>query len=214
MRHGSSERLPRHPHETAFAAIVLTGGYVEAGDTGRHGLTPGDVLMHRAWESHLDRFGRGGAEVLILPIQERDIGAQTGRVADPDALARLAEGDPVAASRHLFLAFEAKTASPDDWPDLLASALCSDPDLSLGHWADGQGLHLGSLSRGFRQVFAVTPSAYRVIQRTRRAVNAVRRSDAPLHRIAQDCGFADQAHMSRAIRGMTRSTPSALRKLS
>jgi AraC-like DNA-binding protein len=41
----------------------------------------------------------------------------------------------------------------------------------------------------------------------------VRASAEPLSLIAQDCGFADQAHMSRAIRGLVRTTPAALRRL-
>jgi AraC-like DNA-binding protein len=75
--------------------------------------------------------------------------------------------------------------------------------LLLGAWAAAHGLHIGTLSRGFGQVFSITPSAYRLIQRTRRAVRAARRTTDPLHRIAQDCGFVDQAHMTRAVRCMT-----------
>jgi AraC-like DNA-binding protein len=211
MRHPPCEHLSRHPHETAFAAIVLSGGYVESGDTGRHELAPGDVLLHRAWESHLDRFSARGADVLILPIDDQDAGVVAGRVADPDRIARIAEDDVVAAAHELIAAVQSIVVPINDWPDLLADALSADPDLSLSRWAEAHGLHLGSLSRGFRQVFSVTPSAFRLIQRTRRAVEAVRRTDDPLHWIAQDCGFADQAHMSRAIRRMMRSTPSVLR---
>jgi AraC-like DNA-binding protein len=60
-----------------------------------------------------------------------------------------------------------KPARLSDWPDLLAQALMADPQLCLGDWASRRGLHLGSVSRGFRQVFGVAPVAYRLIQRTR-----------------------------------------------
>jgi AraC-like DNA-binding protein len=212
MRHAPCERLSRHPHEEAFAAVVLSGGYVEAGDTGRHALEPGDVVLHRAWESHLDRFDRRGAEVLLLAIGDLGGPAFLGRVEDPDALARSAERDPTSAAHRLLADLKPKAATVTDWPDLLSQALGSDPGLCLGDWAAAYGLHPGSVSRGFRQVFGITPAGFRVVQRTRRAVEAVRGTRQPLHQIAQECGFADQAHMSRAIRRMARTTPLALRR--
>jgi AraC-like DNA-binding protein len=211
MRHGPRETLPRHPHDTSFAAVVLSGGYVEAGDTGRHWMEPGDVLLHQTWESHLDRFDSRGAEVLVLAIADCEVGPPLGRAADPDTLARLAECDPAEASRRLMADLSPRAPSLQDWPDQLAQALRAEPAVALAAWARTHGLHLGSLSRGFRQVFGVTPQAYRLTQRTRRAISAVRGSTTPLSLIAQDAGFADQAHMSRAIRTLAHTTPGALR---
>jgi AraC-like DNA-binding protein len=217
MRHAPRETLSRHLHDHAFAAVVLAGSYVEAGDTGRHWMEAGDVLLHRAWESHLDRFGRRGAEVLVLEIDDRDVCGEdmcllNGRVADPDALVRLAERDPAQAARRMLAELKPKPDRPADWPDQLALALNEDPALSLGAWAHERGLHLGSVSRGFRQVFGTTPVAFRLVQRTRRAIEALRGSVEPLSLVAQDCGFADQAHMSRAIQRLARTTPAALRR--
>jgi AraC-like DNA-binding protein len=191
---------------------VLSGGYVEAGDTGRHRVEAGDVLLHQAWESHLDCFDDRGAEVLVLPIADEDAAPLIGRIADPDAIARLAECDRAAASGRLLAALSPRARTHADWPDLLAQALCDDPELSLSVWADQAGLHPGSVSRGFRQVFGMTPVAFRLIQRTRQALTAVRASTAPLSAIAHACGFADQAHMSRSIRRLANTTPKALRQ--
>lgn len=214
LRHAAGETLARHLHEHAFAAVVLSGGYVEAGDTGRHRVTAGDVLLHRAWEGHRDDFDSGGAEVLVLEIADADFRFVRGRVADPDALARAAETDRDLASRWMLAELQPHRAGDGDgdWPDLLARALNADPGLRLGAWASGYGLHLGSVSRGFRQVFGMTPAAYRLAQRTRRAIAAVRAGAAPLSAVALDCGFADQAHMSRAIRSFAGVTPGALRR--
>ncbi|HEY3949772.1 helix-turn-helix domain-containing protein [Phenylobacterium sp.] len=212
MRHAPRETLARHLHDHAFAAVVLCGGYVEAGDTGRHWMEAGDVLLHQAWESHLDRFGRRGAEVLVLEIDDAAASRLSGRIADPDALVRLAERDRAEAARLMLAELGPKPSRPADWPDLLAQALNDDPALCLGAWADARGLRLGSVSRGFRQVFGMAPVGYRLVQRTRRAIAAVRATAEPLSFIAQDCGFADQAHMSRAIRRLARTTPAALRK--
>ena len=213
MRHPPRQELPRHPHDHGFAALVLSGGYVEAGDTGRHWMEAGDVLLHQAWESHLDRFDGRGAEVLVLDIDDAEAAPLVGRVADPDAVARLAERDRAEAAHLLLSTLTPRAAACADWPDLLAHALRADPALPLTPWARARGLHLGSLSRGFRQVFGVAPVAYRLIQRTRRAMDAVRNTAEPLSLVAVDSGFADQAHMSRAIRSLANTTPRALRRL-
>jgi AraC-like DNA-binding protein len=212
MRHPARQELARHPHGHGFAALVLSGGYVEAGDTGRHLMAAGEVLFHRSWESHLDRFDRRGAEVLVLPIAAQGAAPLAARVRDADAVARLAERDREAAARLLLADLSPKPFVSEDWPDLLARAMCADPSLSLGGWAAACGLHVGSLSRGFRQVFGLTPVAYRLAQRTRRAINAVLGTPDPLSQIAADCGFADQAHMSRSIGRLAQITPAALRR--
>lgn len=211
-RHAPREQLTRHLHEHAFAAVVLSGGYVEAGDTGRHWMEPGDVLLHQAWEGHLDRFGGRGAEVLVLDIADTDAERLCGRVADADVIARLAETDRAEAAWRMLADLSPKPPASVDWPDELARALNEDPALCLGAWASERGLHAGSVSRGFRQVFGVTPAGYRLVQRTRRAIAALRRSPESLSFVAQDCGFADQAHMSRAIQRLAGTTPTALRR--
>jgi AraC-like DNA-binding protein len=212
MRHGPGEDLARHRHREAFAAVVLSGGYVEAGDTGRHRVEAGDVVLHRAFESHLDRFGRPGAEVLVLPLSDDWRGPVLGRIADPDLLARLAERDAGEAEAALVGALRPTDPVAADWPDLLADALSRDPGLCLAAWADSAGLHLGSLSRGFRQLYGVTPAGFRLVQRTHRALDALLNGQAALSQVAQASGFADQAHMSRAVAALTDATPAALRR--
>jgi hypothetical protein len=60
--------LGRHVHEKAYAALVLSGGYEEAGDRGRFQVKAGDVIFHEPFEAHLDRFSEKGAAVLNIPI--------------------------------------------------------------------------------------------------------------------------------------------------
>ena len=211
-RHQPCEDLDRHRHDYAFVAVVLAGGYVEAGDTGRHRVEPGDALFHRAFEHHLDRFDARGAEVLVLPLAREWQGPTRGRVADPDALARCAERDGAEAGQRLMETLTAAAPAPIDWPDLLARDLRGDPSLCLGDWARARGLHLASLSRGFRQLYGVTPQGFRLAQRVHRAIEALARSPEPLGALALDCGFADQAHMTRAVASLTGVTPAALRR--
>jgi AraC-like DNA-binding protein len=211
MRHRGSETLHRHLHEQPFAAIVLAGGYVEAGDTGRHCVSAGDVIVHGAFERHLDRFDPSGADVLVLPLNGRRRGPVRGRVADPDAIARLAESDLIAAQHRLDRDIVALATNGTDWPDLLAADLLDAPDLSLAKWAEQHGLHPASLSRGFRQQFEVTPAQFRLIARTRRAIDRVIETGTALAAVAAAEGFADQAHMTRSIMRQTGRSPRALR---
>jgi AraC-like DNA-binding protein len=207
---GSVKR--RHRHERGYVAVVLGGSYVEAGDEGRRRLGPGDALVHRDFDGHLDFIGRDGAEVLNLPLpadRSLPIGV---RVADPDAVARMAEADPAAASAMLDTAEEFPPLQ-DDWPDLLAIALRAT-DLRIAEWAAATGLAPATVSRGFRAVFGLSPARYRAEMRARRAFAALTAGKLPLAELALASGFADQAHLSRAITDLTGAPPSAWRRTS
>jgi len=203
--------LGRHLHRHAFAAVVLSGAYVEAGDSGLHRVVPGDVLFHGAHERHLDRFGHRGSDVLVLPLSETWQGVAHARVADPDRIVRLAEHHVGRAVAELLHALVPATPTNNDWPALLARALLDDPDLSLQRWSEAYGLHRGSMSRGFRRVFELSPRSFRVHARAHAALRLVRGTAMSGASIAHACGFADQAHMSRALRAMTGLPPSQLR---
>jgi AraC family transcriptional regulator len=67
-------------------------------------------------------------------------------------------------------------------------------------------------SRAFRSTFGQSPHAYIIGQRILRAKELMLTTGAPLAEIALDCGFADQAHLSRLFRQMVGSSPSAWRR--
>jgi AraC-like DNA-binding protein len=211
--HAPHEVLARHQHAHGFAAFVLTGRYCEAGDTGCHRVGPGDVLVHAPFESHVDRFEARGAEVLVVPLADGWGGPVLGRIEDADAVVRVAERDPREAAALIAERITARSSVPGDWPDLLARALRSDPALSIAAWAAARGLHPGSVSRGFREVFGIAPARFRLVARAHTAVQSLRRTRVPLCDVAQDCGFADQAHMTRAVRALTALPPGQLRCL-
>lgn len=198
-RHGRHEHLGRHLHSRPYAAVVLEGAYVEAGDTGRHRVNAGEVIRHEAFESHLNRFEVQRAEVLVLAFDWREA-AVIGRVRDPDGIARLAEYDPTQAAGSLMEQFLPLARQADDWPDRLAAALIETPALSLREWASGQGLHPGSLSRGFHQQFGITPAEFRCIAKFHRARALLAGGHRRLAEIAIEAGFSDQPHMARELK--------------
>ena len=205
-------RIQRHRHDLAYAAVVLSGSYEECGSQGRFRVGAGDVLLHDAFDAHLNRFQRNGAQVLNLVVADFAPGFGVGYAGDPDVIARTAERDPVEAGALLRERFRETKRDPEDWPDILAHDLLSNPSCRLDSWARKRGLAAETLSRGFNKVFGVTPASFRMEVRARRAFALITRSDLPLASIAATTGFADQAHMSRATRALTGSPPCTWRR--
>jgi AraC-like DNA-binding protein len=211
QRYAPSHCLERHCHYAAYATVILGGSYLEAGDEGRHTVQVGNALVHRAFESHLNFFSAGGADVLIIPMPSAVRLPVHGRVRDADALVRIAERSPAEAWSAFAEAFEADGSGHDDWPDLLARKLREQPDTHLGEWAEATGLRAESISRGFCRAYGISPKAYRAQVRARAAWEAIRGSSLALGWLATELGFADQAHMSRAVKSLTGHRPQTWR---
>ncbi len=207
-RWAGNVRMPRHRHAHPYAAIVLSGGYEECGSGGRFRVGPGDVLLHGPFSVHLDRFMPKGAEIFNLLLHDTpSFRCGVGRIADPDAIVRSAETDPVGAEAALIANLREVVQRDTEWPDLLASDLLKDPELRLDAWASDHGLAAETLSRKFGKLFGITPAGFRTESRARRAFDCIVQSDAALAEIALRSGHADQPHMTRAIKTLTGVTP-------
>ncbi|WP_043820590.1 helix-turn-helix transcriptional regulator, partial [Rubrivivax gelatinosus] len=68
-----------------------------------------------------------------------------------------------------------------------------------------------TLSRGFAAAYGVTPARYRADLRLARALERLTGPE-PLVQLALALGYADQAHLSRAVRAATGMTPRQLRQ--
>jgi AraC-like DNA-binding protein len=206
------EMIPRHRHRDAYLSLVLAGSYEETGDRGRIRVRPGDMLIHGAFDSHLNRFPAAGARILNLTLPD-GIEPETGfaRPRDADEAIKLAERDPRAAAELLVATAMPARAHALDWPDMLADALTADPSLPIGDWARGCGLADATVSRGFLQVYGVSPSTFRAQVRGRLAWRRIVEANRALADLAYELGFADQAHMTRTVRAITGQPPRAWR---
>ena len=191
--------------------MVLGGRFLEAGDEGRHLLVAGDVLVHADFEAHLDHFLSAEADILNLPLPANTGVAISGTMRDVDAVARLAESDPLAASALILESLEPHRGPLCDWPDLLAAALRRDPNLSIRGWAEAISLAPSTVSRGFRAAYGCTAAAYRAEVRARNAWRGIVSTSTALSRVAAEHGFSDQAHMTRTIRELTGAPPRSWR---
>src|SRR6202041_1694483 len=189
-----------HTHAGAYAAVVLAGGYEETGNWGRFRVHAGDVLFHDAFDAHLNRFQARGATILNLALTGHASGFRAGRVYDADAVARAAESDPELAVHVLATQLREMRPVVDDWADLLATEIVRQPNCRLDRWAEAHGIAPETISRGFARAYGINPATFRAEIRARRAFRHIVHTMTSLIEIASVLEFADQAHMTRAVR--------------
>ena len=204
--------MPRHHHAQGYATVVLAGSINEVSFAGRMSAGPGGVLLHGAFDCHLDRAaGRHSLQILRLPWRHDALEGQF-QVRDPDSLARLAEADPDRAAACLMEEVRPAGASGRYWVDELATALTGDDGFLLRDWAEQRGLRPDEVSRVFGQEFGVSPKRFRLEARTRLAWRQVVGSARPFTEIAFRSGFSDLAHLSRSIHVFTGRAPQSWRR--
>ena len=97
--------------------------------------------------------------------------------------------------------------------DQARQLLAEHTNLGLDDLARAAGVSAYHLSHTFRRVTGLTLSHYRIRLRLRRAMEQLAAGERDLAGLAADLGFADQAHLTRALRTETGTTPGALRTL-
>lgn len=142
------------------------------------------AAAHRAIEQGGDLLA---GEEMLLSFYARCLARHADLAVRP--LGR--EAGPVAQARELF---EARY----------------DEDLSLADLGRLTGMPRHHLIRAFRRETGLTPHAYLVDVRIRRARERLRRGDMPGD-VAAATGFCDQAHLTRAFKARFGVTPGAFR---
>jgi len=73
-------------------------------------------------------------------------------------------------------------------------------------------LSVSHFARAFKRTFGYSPHAFLMRRRMERAQGLMLKCTAPLAHIALECGFADQAHLSRLFRQFTGESPASWRR--
>lgn len=219
--HFGIERLPggyappRHQHCDAYVTVLLQGAFEQCSYAGRMRVGAGDVLIQPTLDCHADRMLTAGLTILRLPWPREEGYGGVYAGCDADLLARLASrdaGEAVAALREQVAGRRVAPALLEDAADLLAGAFTTGTCVvPIGGWAEQNGLARETVSRGFGRLYSVSPSRFRAELRVRSAWLRITGGSEPLATIASDCGFADQPHMTRAVRQWTGATPASWR---
>lgn len=206
----AGHHLPRHRHLEPYAIVVLRGCFDQVSYAGRVHVRTGNLLVQPPLDCHANHLRSRGARILRLPWHDVD-GLGGVYEVDIDAIARAAERDVHEAVHIARVHHRAIGVRKNDWPDSLAGAIATGNVVSLGAWAEEHGIARETVSRGFSSAYGVTARAFRLELRARDAWLRIVRSREPLAQIAAATGFADQAHMTRAVRALTGRPPVAWR---
>lgn len=228
-----------HRHDRPSLCLTLSGGYEEQVRGRGRALECGHVIYCRGGEAHAQRFGAKGARKLIVTLADAALeGAPALEAALPHAAGAefLALGARIAAELEApdpfsALAVEAHAlemlarfaragggrraragrasqlvrqacgllAMPGAPRDLhsLAGALRAEPARLAQLFRRERGESLGEHLRRLRVEDAAARLAH---------------SSEPIAAIALDCGFYDQAHLTRAFRRAFGTTPAVFRR--
>jgi AraC family transcriptional regulator len=226
--------LARHEHQTAYVSFLLAGGYQEISREQDRNCLPGTVIWHPQTETHADRFHASGGHLLDLEVDAGWLGdaAQELQVMPRSSLFR--GGLPYFLGLRIYRQLSADSGGFEEAATELLSfffagplgrrrpawfhralEICSeihDPQLSLGRLALSLGVHPVHVARSFRRFMGCTFGEHLAEVRIRKAFELLRNSKRPIVEVAYACGFADHAHLCRALKKSTGQTPSAFRK--
>ncbi len=230
----AATRFIRHSHEGLHLCAALRGGFREWHGRDTRTMSPG-LLRISPSTTHDIRFGEEGARCLLVEVSEQDAAAlrrpprASEFVADPWLTAltlRLAEAlrsRDLGSVGDLVLELLAQIARrdlgraagpPPPWLRTARTHLADQWRLppSADALAHAAGVHRVHLVRSFRDHFGCTLRAYVRRRRVARAVTLLCETRLPLSQVAAECGFADQAHLTRTLHRVMGITPLALRR--
>ncbi len=228
--HPSALCLGRHLHDTAKLRILLDGA-----DTERRGLevstaAPLLPIFRRAFEPHENQYHVLGARSLLVEMDPDDSRAR--RAGEGALDGDLEEGRTLGA--RIFTAFRARASSRarlvlaavdatldafgarkrrpvPAWLEAAREILVARADRppSLDELGSALGVHPIYLAQSFRKRWGLSTRAFVRAHRVFRAIEQIKLG-ATLADAAIAAGFADQSHMTRAIRAARGAPPKTL----
>lgn len=237
-RYEPNTSLPMHCHEQAYLLVSLRGATVESAMHQDHVCSRGWIVFNQAGESHRDQVSSAGAEALNVELPLLWLDRVASRMRESPVLYRHAGGAlhavgalQLAMASHgalaPFVVEEAVTTIIDSldasdvpnphrarWLNRVEQIVRDRRGLppSLDALADEAGVHPAHLCRQFRKSRGKTISEFAACVRTDLALEQVLSTSTPLVEISADCGFSDQAHMTRMFRRFFKTTPGRVRR--
>jgi AraC-like DNA-binding protein len=204
--------LPWHEHHDAYIAVVLSGSYQESGDQGRIRAEAGHALLHLPFERHANHVALDGARVVNIPVSLGEaLCLRSMRIADPEQTLRA-----ISQGQSIVDALADGAPGPSHWlneeADALALGLTRGDEQCFETFAAEHSIAARTLRRRFERLYGMSAAKFRARARARSAWHDILTSKATLATIACNLGFADQAHMCRAVVALTGSSPSAWRR--
>ncbi|KRA61201.1 hypothetical protein ASD89_04130 [Caulobacter sp. Root656] len=87
-----------------------------------------------------------------------------------------------------------------------------DRQIRISELAEVASLSMSHFARAFKNSVGVTPQSFIRRRRIERAKKLLSDTSTALAQVAQDCGFCDQAHLTRAFHDLVGLPPSRWRK--
>ncbi len=211
--------LPNHAHADWRLIVVLEGAFEENRGRGTHRCDASSVILRAPFEEHRDLFRAPQTRYASMSVAAHRLlptATKFGATALSARLDRdLRRGDVLSLSlaEALMLQILGDTlplprragAAVRRVRDQLARRYAEPMRIST--LAAETGQHPATLARAFREAYGCNPTEFLVYTRVRHARRAIAARHASFARIALECGFYDQSHLTNAMRRLTGMTP-------
>lgn len=231
--------LPPHRHERAHLLMVFDGVVFDETPGSSEEVGPGQLLLRPAGITHANHTGEHGARLIYIDMMpsltsvfEPLYNGRWGSVRMTFPMLRqlpeqirceLSMADEPSKSIlpalvEQMLALGARAVGSDDHPLWLRRAIDvldhSFPKrIRLETLARAAGVSPSRLTHGFHERLGCSIGDYVRGLRVEAAARALRDGDAAIAAVAEECGFSDQAHLSRIFRELRGITPGEYRRM-
>jgi AraC family transcriptional regulator len=237
-RYAALSEMASHFHELPSLSLIVSGLYEERvrGRVSEHGA--GSLLFYPAFEPHSQSFRASGTcQILITPTPAdldflsehvelgdapyirsdalRDLSARLlVEMRSADTFSQLVVHGLTLEALALFCRSSARPRTNIlPWLREVKSFIDSNfvDTLTLDELARKVGRHPVHVSRAFQRAYGQTVGECIRAARVHSAARLLLSSTQPISEIASECGFCDQAHLSRAFKRVFNLTPTAYR---
>ena len=239
--YSSYEHLVKHSHERAFLSVLLRGSYLEYCGATTWECNAGQAILHEPGETHANKFCGQGGRVLNIeflphyvsfleanefePLVRRRIDSpfcwhlalQLEReISQDDQAAELAiEGLALQLLAALLRSSVRRSRRrSSDWLGAVKESIdrhFREP-VTLTELAEEVQVHPVHLARSFAKQFGYTIGDYLRRLRVTSACDELLNSTLSVAEVAMRNGFADQSHLTRAVKQSTGLPPCQFRK--